>query len=110
MVEESQNPNYAADEEPPPAHPETQPCKQPKFTPTTLKNVVAQEAMPCPPISIQPVKKRNTHLKVVKMNTKAKNLKVFSHIVIRMFYFPTKFEVHMLFFLKQKQRKIHVVS
>ena len=28
--------------------------------------------MSYPPVSVQPVKKRNTHLKVVKMNTKAK--------------------------------------
>ena len=71
MLDESQNPNYAADEETSQAHPETQPCKQPKFTPTTLKNAVAQEATSCPPISVQPVKKRNMHLKGAKMNTKA---------------------------------------
>ena len=56
----------------PPALAETQPCKQPMFTPRTLNNVVAQEAMSCPPISVQPVRKRNTHLKVAKMNTKGK--------------------------------------
>ena len=36
-----------------------------------------------------------------------KNLKVFSHILVRMFCCAAKFEVHMLFYLEEtKKRKV----